>query len=121
MIRIRMAAVTAAALSAFALVLAPAAAHAETTDPPACVESPYGGCQTGPLGNGTGGGGWGPWGPGGPLDYYAGYQVTGSEYWAFSKRDGSQVTDSDAFFLKYYYNFDWCSAWPGPDGEILCR
>ncbi|MFB2556544.1 hypothetical protein [Herbiconiux liangxiaofengii] len=115
----RLAILSLSALATVATVAVPAAAHAEMTDPPICVESPYGGCQSGPLGNGTGGGGWGPWGPGGPLDFYSVSQQTANGFtaWFFDRRDGIAMADSDAVLLKYTYNFDFCSRLPG-DGVI---
>jgi hypothetical protein len=106
-------------LTTLGAIAVPAAAHAEMTDPPACTLDPWGGCQSGPLGNGTGGG-WGPWGPGGLLDFYNVSEQTanGLTAWFFDRRDGIAVTDSDAFVLKYSFSFNSCVPLPG--GGIIC-
>ncbi|MBF4574038.1 hypothetical protein ITJ64_16110 [Herbiconiux sp. VKM Ac-1786] len=116
----RLSVVSLSLLATIAAVAVPAAAHAEMHEFPACTEMPSGGCQDGPLGNGSGGGGWGPWGPGGPLDYYSVSQQTAGGFtaWFFDRRDGTPMTDSDAVLLKYTYSFSDCLRLPRD--SVIC-
>ena len=89
-----MSAVVGAGLAVLSVAAAPLAAYAEMTNPPACTESPYGGCQDGPIGNGVGG----PVSPGGPdvfndfAELWTGYVGT----WKFERLDGQMPTAADA-------------------------
>ncbi len=88
------------------------------TNPPACVESPYGGCQDGPLGNGSGG----SWSTTSDVtaEFYevrnGGISIEGQ--WEFRRWDGQAPTMSDSERLR--------SALPGlgaciPTGlSLLC-
>jgi hypothetical protein len=107
----RLAVLSFSLLATVAAVAVPAAAHADMTDPPACTLDPWGGCQSGPLGNGSGGGGWGPWTPGGALDQYTSGSPTGTGAWAYSRIDGHEVDAWDIETVRTGYNHAFCVGW----------
>jgi hypothetical protein len=104
----RLTVVSLSLLATIGAVAVPAAAHAEMHEFPACTEMPSGGCQDGPLGNGSGGGGWGPWAPGGTLDLYSSGYPTGTGAWAYDRVDGHEVDAWDAEVVRNGYGHTYC-------------
>ncbi|MCS5713056.1 hypothetical protein NVV95_00670 [Herbiconiux sp. CPCC 205716] len=121
MIRINrtlLSAVLGGVLATTAVVAAPLAAHAELTNPPACVESPYGGCQDGPLGNG-GGGSWSTTGD--VFSEFFAYSDGTIRYegiWEFRRFDGAAPRAEDASrILSTSNTFTSCTVW---DMSVTC-
>lgn len=86
------------------------------------MEAPEGGCQSGPMGNGAGGGGWGPWAPGGALDFYSsGYGVMDNEGnllgWAYYMLDGTQADAWDVETVRTGYAMQYCEPFAN---AVLC-
>ena len=81
------------------------------TEPPVCTEDPWGGCQSGPLGNGSGGGFWCPWAPGGALNAYSSciQELDGFySHWWYDRLDGATPTSWDAEVIRQAYDFTSC-------------